>query len=131
MKAFVSSTFADLKDHRAHVVRSLRKAGVQVDPMEDWTAASQEPTTFCQNIIDGCDLCVLLVARRRGFVPPGGNRSITQIEYDHVIHRGMDVLVFMLDDNALWHRTYDDLDRDTEILRWRQKLSEKHGTEGP
>ena len=26
-KAFVSATYIDLKDHRAHVIRELRKAG--------------------------------------------------------------------------------------------------------
>jgi hypothetical protein len=42
-KAFVSSTFVDLKEHRAHVISSLRRAGFVVDPMEDWTADSDEP----------------------------------------------------------------------------------------
>ncbi len=32
-KAFVSSTIKDLKDHRSHVITSLRSAGVFVDPM--------------------------------------------------------------------------------------------------
>jgi hypothetical protein len=33
-QAFVSSTFEDLKDHRADVIRSLRRAGISVNPME-------------------------------------------------------------------------------------------------
>ena len=39
-KAFVSSTFEDLKEHRAYVIKALRDAGIHVDPMENWTAAT-------------------------------------------------------------------------------------------
>ena len=68
-QAFVSSTYEDLKEHRKHVIRFLRRAGLFVDPMEDWTADSGQPKIFSQDRVDGCDLCVLLVAFRRGHVP--------------------------------------------------------------
>ncbi|TKB61806.1 MAG: DUF4062 domain-containing protein [Nitrospira sp.] len=93
-KAFVSSTFIDLKDHRAHVINSLRNAGFFVDPMENWTAESDEPKKCSQDRLDGCDLCVLLVAFRRGYVPEGETLSITQMEYEAALKHGVDVLVF-------------------------------------
>ena len=46
LKAFVSSTYEELKDHRSHVIDALRRAGVYVDPMEYWTAESDEPKHF-------------------------------------------------------------------------------------
>ena len=67
-KAFVSSTFEDLKDHRAHVIRSLRRAGFFVDPMEEWSADSEEPKIFSQDRLHGCDLCVLLVVTSREYL---------------------------------------------------------------
>ena len=70
----MSSTFIDLKEHRAHVISSLRRAGFYVDPMEDWTAES-EPKKFSQDRLDGCDLGVLLVAFRRGYVPDGARSA--------------------------------------------------------
>ena len=42
-KAFVSSTYEDLKDHRRHVIAELRSGGIHVDPMEEWTAGSSAP----------------------------------------------------------------------------------------
>ena len=33
-RAFVSSTYRDLKDHRAYVIDRLRRGGIIVDPME-------------------------------------------------------------------------------------------------
>ena len=43
IRAFVSSTYVDLKEHRAYVIGRLTAAGMFVDAMEKWTAASDEP----------------------------------------------------------------------------------------
>jgi hypothetical protein len=111
-KAFVSSTFEDLKDHRAsHVIRALRRAGFFVDPMEDWPADSDEPKRFSEDRLNDCALCVLLVAFRRGYVPDGETRSITQLEYDAAVKQGIDILPFLLDENAAWSRKFDEMER--------------------
>jgi hypothetical protein len=78
IRAFVSSTYRDLKDHRAYVIERLAHGGILVDPMEKWTAASDEPKMLSQERVKDCQLCVLLVGFRRGHVPEGGSRSITQ-----------------------------------------------------
>src|SRR5262249_20087940 len=127
--AFVSSTFVDLNDHRAHVIGSLRRAGFSVDPMEDWTADSDEPKKFSQDRLDGCDLCVLLVAFRRGYVPDGESLSITQLEYEAALKQGIDILPFMLDENAPWPRKFDELEKDPEIVKWRTDLRKHHGVQ--
>ena len=126
-KAFVSSTFIDLQAHRAYAIAALRKAGIAVDPMEDWTASSSEPKAFSRGRLEGCDLCVLLVAFRRGHVPVGEHRSITQIEYDEAQTLAVDTLVFMLNEEAPWPRKHDELDKDPEVRRWRKYLCEHHG----
>jgi hypothetical protein len=128
-RAFVSSTFVDLKDHRAHVISSLRKAGFAVDPMEDWTADSDEPKKFSQDRLNGCDLCVLLIAFRREYVPDGETLSITQLEYEAALRLGIDILPFMLEENAPWFRNFDELEKDPEIKRWRGELQKRHGVQ--
>src|SRR5215470_8028440 len=112
LKAFVSSTYEDLKDHRAYVIKMLRKAGIFVDPMEDWTADSDEPRKFSQDRLAGCDICVLLVALRRGYVPKGETRSITQLEYQAALDDGIDVLVYLLNEDAPWPHRFVELDKD-------------------
>jgi hypothetical protein len=126
-RAFVSSTYKDLKEHRSHVIKSLRKAGFTVDPMEDWTAATDEPKQFSQDRVKGCDLCVLVVGFRRGHIPMGHNLSITQLEYEAALKLGIDVLVFMLEEEAPWPRKFDELDKDPEIRIWRDELMERKG----
>jgi len=128
-KAFVSSTYEDLKDHRAHVIRALRRSGIHVDPMEDWTADSDEPKQFSQQRVEGCDLCVLLVAFRRGYVPDGETQSITQLEYRAAIDNGLKVFPFLLHEDAPWTRRFDKMDQDPEIRPWREQLEKDHGVE--
>jgi hypothetical protein len=128
-KAFVSSTFEDLKDHRAQVIRSLRRAGFFVDPMEEWSADSEEPKRFSQDRLSGCDLCLLLVAFRRGYIPEGETRSITQLEYDAAVKQGVDIVPFMLIEDAPWPRKFDELDKDPEVRTWREQLKKNHGVE--
>lgn len=126
-KAFVSSTFEDLQEHRAYVIAALRKAGITVDPMEDWTASSSEPKEFSQDRVQGCGLCILIVAFRRGHIPNGEQLSITQLEYRAAQELAIDTLVFMLNEDAPWPRKYDEFDKDPEVRRWRKELTEKHG----
>ncbi|MGA2980218.1 MAG: DUF4062 domain-containing protein [Terriglobales bacterium] len=126
-KAFVASTYDDLKAHREHVIKQLRRSGIDVDPMEDWAAESDEPKRFSKERLEGCLICVLLVARRRGYVPRGEKESITQMEYEHARAQGLEILAFLLDDKADWQRHYDELDKDPGLRQWREKLMERHG----
>ena len=128
-RAFVSSTFVDLKDHRAHVISSLRRAGFAVDPMEEWTADSDEPKNFSQDRLNGCDLCVLLVAFRRGYVPDGETLSITQLEYRAALKQEIDILPFMLDEDTPWRAKFDEREKDPEIVKWRADLRKRHGVQ--
>ena len=97
--------------------------------MEDWTADSDEPKKFSQDRLNGCDLCVLLVAFRRGYVPDGETLSITQLEYEAAVKQGIDVVPFMLEEKSPWSRDFDELDKDPEIRRWRTELRKRHGVE--
>jgi hypothetical protein len=130
VKVFVSSTYIDLKDHRQRVIAQLRRAGYHVDPMEDWTSDANEPQQFSLERLDGCQVCVLLVSFRRGFVPPGQARSITQMEYDGALARGIGVLPFLLDDEVIgWPDHYDDRTNDPLLKEWRESLGLRHGVE--
>jgi hypothetical protein len=126
-RAFVSSTFAGLEGHRAHVIRALRQAGFFVDPMADWTSAADQPRQFCLERVEGCDLCVLLVAFRRGLVPDGESLSITQMEYEHAQKHGIDVLPFVLKEGTGWDPRFNELAADEHLREWRTRVGKRHG----
>ena len=80
-----------------------------------------------KTFIGRCDLCVLLVAFRRGHVPKGGKLSITQLEYRKAKSLGIDILPFLLDEDAPWSRHFDELDQDSDLKQWREELQEHKG----
>ena len=128
-KAFVSSTTKDLLKHRARAIGTLRKSGFIVDPMEDWTASTDEPREFSTERLDGCQLCVALIGLRRGYVPDGEQQSITQMELAEAEERGIDVLVFMLDEDTPWPHKYVEIDKDPDVRKWRERLAKRYGVE--
>ena len=78
--------------------------------------------------MDGCDLCVLLVAFRRGHIPEGETQSsITQLEYRYAVEHGIDVIPFCLKEDAPWPRKFDEMDTDPAIRTWREELYERYG----
>lgn len=126
-RVFVSSTFEDLKRHRGFVIDWLREAGFFVDPMENWQSESDEPRRFSLERMKGCDVCVLLVAFRRGFIPSNSSDSIAQLEYRYAIDHGIEVLPFLLDEDAPWQSRFNELDKDPGIRAWREDLRHRHG----
>jgi len=71
LKDFVSSTFTDLKTHRARVITLLEGGKLYVDPMEKWNSAGEDPKRYCPDRMKDCALCILLVKHGRGFFQAG------------------------------------------------------------
>ena len=69
MRIFVSSTFEDLREHRAAAIRVLRQLGHEVLAMEDMVAASNTPLAKVIEMVDRCEAYVGVFAWRYGYVP--------------------------------------------------------------
>jgi Domain of unknown function (DUF4062) len=125
VRAFVSSTFRDLREHRAYVIERLERSGIFVDPMEKWTAAGDEPKDLSTARVKDCQLCVLLVGFRRGHVPKGAVQSITQMEYAEALRCGLEVLIFLANTEAGWPpEAIAALNDDPALVQWRSELME-------
>ena len=104
LKVFVASTSEDLHTHRAAVRDVVLEMGWQPCMMEYMGAKGQRTVAACKDELSQCDLVVLLVAWRRGWVPDveqGGNGvdSITSLELAFADECGIPVLAFLaLDD---------------------------------
>jgi Domain of unknown function (DUF4062) len=84
MRIFVSSSFEDLKEHRAAAIRVLRQLGHEVLAMEDLIAASTAPLAKVLEMVDRSEAYVGIFAWRYGYVPganpapaPGLNAAST------------------------------------------------------
>lgn len=118
MRIFVSSTFEDLREHRAAAIRVLRQLGHEVLAMEDMVAASDTPLAKVLEMVDRSEAYVGVFAWRYGYVPQSapnqtpplpsvanavpGTTSITHYEYLRARQNGLAVLAFLLDERAPW-----------------------------
>jgi len=83
MKIYLSSTYADLKQHRARLAQALRQAHYEVKLMEEYSARDARVEFACTGDVLACDTYVGLFAWRRGYVPAQGNPerlSVTEME---------------------------------------------------
>jgi hypothetical protein len=81
-KVYVSSTIADLKPERQAVLDWLRLARHQA--IDSYLPDSETVQESCLDDVGGCDLYVLILGHRYGFVPTDDNPdglSITQLEF--------------------------------------------------
>lgn len=101
-RIFVSSTFVDLREHRAALSRTIRRLGHVDVAMEYFVAEDSRPVDRCLRDAASCDLYVGIFARRYGFVPDGGERSVTELELRTARAAGIDCLCFLLADDAPW-----------------------------
>ena len=107
-RAFVAATKKDLEKQREHVTKQLRDASLEVDPMENWPADAENPAVISAKRTSGCHFCVALVGFQRGTIAQNdiNERSITQLEVDTAISRGLKTLVYLLRDSEANRRAW-------------------------
>ncbi len=130
-KIYVSSTYSDLVEYRQQVYDVLRKMQYNVIAMEDYVATDQRPLDKCLADVASCQVYVGVFAWRYGYVPPGQQRSITELEYRQAGQSGLERLIFLLDEEALWPRqSMDEVtgkgERGQKIKALRQELLAAH-----
>jgi tetratricopeptide (TPR) repeat protein len=104
-KIYVSSTYSDLVEQRQQVYDVLRKMRYDVIAMEDYVATDRRPLDKCLADVASCDLYVGIFAWRYGYIPPGQEQSITELEYRQAGQSGLERLIFLLDEDAPWPRS--------------------------
>jgi len=124
-KIYISSTFEDLKDHREAVYKTLRQWGHDVIAMEDDVASDARPLDQCLENVLRSDVYIGLFAWRYGYVPPGQEKSITQLEYECARQAEKTCLIFLLHEDADWKIKFMDADR-TQIEEFKRKLQTDH-----
>lgn len=114
----MSSTYADLKNERQHVIQALMEMDCIPAGMELFPAADEEQWEFIKSVIDDCDYYLLIIGGRYGSTTTEG-LSYTEKEFDYAIGKNIKII-------ALIHENPDDIPvRKSEIdpgLREKLKL---------
>jgi hypothetical protein len=103
----VSSTFTDLKEHRAEVIAVIHNLGFHANVME-YSGAAIGPDVLGKSLAMVAESAayILLVGHRYGQSPSDPHRnpdklSITELEFNHAIALGRPILLFVIDDAHL------------------------------
>ncbi len=90
-KVYISSTYRDLMDYREKVIGFFRKKSVEENfelvSMEGYVADDIVPSVECINDVENCDIYILILANRYGYIPVDKEKnpnefSITELEYE-------------------------------------------------
>jgi formylglycine-generating enzyme required for sulfatase activity len=106
LRVFLSYTAEDLHPHARAVAAALRPS-YDVDDHVEWPASGRRSVAECRRHVGECDVLVVLVAHRYGWVPSvaeqgDGERSITWLEVDEARKLGRPVLPFLVDPDHDW-----------------------------
>ena len=123
---FISSTAKDLAAHRDAAAKAARQAGFEDVRMEDFEAQSRKPPyAACMEKVRECDVLVVIVAHRYGWVPEDQPdkqaKSITWLECEEMLREAKEkpskeVLAFVVDPDYKWPLEFKEAYRATEAL---------------
>lgn len=122
-QVFVSSTYADLKEERQHVLQALMEMDCIPAGMELFPAADEEQWEFIKRVIDDCDYYLLVIGGRYGSITPEGV-SYTEMEFEYAVTNGLKVvaLIHGEPDDIPFGKSEADPDLRDKLFQFRDKV---------
>ena len=99
LTAMISSTARDLPEHRSQVMNACLERGVFPIMMERLPASDADAIAVSLAMVDRADIYLGIIAWRYGYVPEGHDISITEMEYNRAVERGIPRLLFLMHDD--------------------------------
>lgn len=103
--AMISSTALDLPEHRKEVLDACLRQNMTPKMQEHLPAVSASAESGAEAIrvslamVDEAEVYIGIFAHRYGYIPAGHDISITEMEYDRAVERGITRLVFLMHDD--------------------------------
>jgi hypothetical protein len=123
MRAYISSTLADLAEHRRAVYTAIERlefgVGVELEIVrpEDLESSGQPTLALLLQQIKHSSLFILLLGWRYGYVPEGEDRSIVEIEYEKAKETRCVILCFIADETCPVEARYVETGTNASKLR--------------
>lgn len=97
----VSSTFTDLKDHRAALIKAIDKLGLKPVVMESDAAKPVDVIDSSLQMVSDCSAYIAVISHKYGQTPKSpkrnpGNVSITELEFDEALRLNRPILLFIM-----------------------------------
>ena len=121
----ISSTARDLPEERQAVMDACLKLEMLPKMMEHLPARDGDAISVSLEMVDQADIYVGIFAHRYGYVPEGNDLSITHMEYNRAVKRGIPVLTFIIDDEVpVKPKNIDRGELGTKIYEFKEELKE-------
>src|SRR4051794_2283113 len=97
--AMISSTALDLPEHREEVMKACQRQSMFPKMQENLPASGASATAGAEAVkvslamVDEAEVYIGVFAHRYGYVPAGHEISITEMEYDRAVERGITRLI--------------------------------------
>ena len=123
LKVYISSTYIDLKDYRQAAIEVVNRYKCMPLGMEFFSSQPRDADTVSEIDIKDCDVFVGIYAHRYGYIPAGGDKSITHQEYELAKKSGKDCLCFIVQEDYPWNpkdidlKEYDKLNAFLNVVR--------------
>jgi len=95
--AMISSTVRDIPEHREVVRDACLSQRIMPSMMEYWPALDEDGISASLQKVDEATIYIGVFGHRYGYVPKGKDCSITEMEYDRAVQRGIPRLLFLMD----------------------------------
>jgi hypothetical protein len=92
LRIYVSSTYSDLVEERRAAKDAIFSLGHFPVGMEEYAASDERPLDRCLSDVRSCQGYVGIIAWKYGFRPGGGEKSITQLEYEEALEHRIPVI---------------------------------------
>ncbi|MEL7423063.1 MAG: DUF4062 domain-containing protein [Bacteroidota bacterium] len=96
----ISSTARDLPEHRSMVMDACLRADTFPKMMEHLPPSDANAIAVSLAMVDESEIYIGIFAHRYGYVPAGHNISITEMEYQRAVERGIPILIFIISDDV-------------------------------
>jgi hypothetical protein len=93
----ISSTLRDLPEHRKEVMAACLDQDMFPKMMEHLPASGAEAISASLKLVDEADVYIGIIAHSYGYVPRSSRISITEMEYNRAMERGIPRLIFIVD----------------------------------
>jgi hypothetical protein len=123
-QVFVSSTYADLKEERRHVMQTLMEMDCIPAGMELFPATDEDQFEFIKRVIDDCDYYLVIIGGRYGSTTPEGI-SYTEKEYEYALEKDLKIIALLHEKPEDISVKNSDIDPElrTRLAAFREKLS--------
>ena len=122
----ISSTARDLPDYRAQVMDACLRADMFPEMMEQLPALDADAIEASLALVDKADVYIGLFAHRYGYIPEGHDRSITEMEHERAVERGIPRLIFLMhDDVPVLPKDYDKGDAADKLDALKERLKKE------